>query len=240
MAGCSGQDNGGAQGESRYRLVIGDKNYSSWSLRPWLLLRHFEIDFDEIRIRLRQDDSKANIRAHSPSGKVPALLVDGGVVWDSLAIADDLADAHPDRALWPSDPGARREARSVSAEMHAGFADLRRDMPMDWISRLPAPAIGEALEADIRRIVAIWQDCRGRHCADGPFLFGAFTIADAMYAPVASRFRTYDVDLKEFGCSGDASRYAKTVLALPELEHWTDGARAEIAEHGGRLSVVQG
>lgn len=240
MAGRNGQDNGGAEGESRYRIVIGDKNYSSWSLRPWLLMRHFGIDFDEIRIRLRQDDSKSNIRAHSPSGKVPALLLDSGVVWDSLAIADYLAEEYPDIDLWPRDPDARRRARSISAEMHAGFADLRRDMPMDWISRLPVPAIAEALEADIHRIVAIWQDCRGRHGADGPFLFGAFSIADAMYAPVASRFRTYGVDLKEFGCSGNASLYAETVLALPELEDWTNGARAEIAEYGGRLSVVQG
>jgi glutathione S-transferase len=161
---------------------------------------------------------------HSPSGKVPALKDGDRVVWDSLAILDYLAEKHPEKSFWPKDEAARAEARSVSAEMHSGFATLRNEMPMDLLSRLPSPPIGKALEADIRRIVAIWQRCRGRHGAKGPFLFGSFCNADAMFAPVATRFRTYGVDLSNFGDDGTAQTYADTILALPAMAEWTGGA----------------
>ena len=216
-----------------YTIVIGDKNLSSWSLRPWLALAYCGIPFAEERIRLRQPDSKAEILRHTPSGKVPALMTKTGVVWDSLAILEYLAERHKEHRLWPEDEEARAAARSICAEMHSGFATLRNEMPMDLLSRLPAPPIGEALEADIRRIVAIWRDTRARFGKSGPLLFGAFTCADAMFAPVATRFRTYGVDLVEFGDDGSATAYAATILALPAMEDWTEGAKAELRQRAG-------
>ena len=188
-----------------YRLVIGDKNSSSWSLRPWLALKQCGIPFAEERVRLRQPSSKTEILRHSPSGKVPALKTEWGVVWDSLAILEFLAERHPDCALWPREAEARAAARSISAEMHAGFVTLRHEMSMNLLARLPSPPIDGALESDIRRIVAIWRDTRARFGEDGPFLFGAFSNADAMYAPVATRFRTYGVDLNRYGDDGTAA-----------------------------------
>ncbi|HSM19485.1 MAG TPA: glutathione S-transferase, partial [Hyphomicrobiales bacterium] len=170
-----------------YTLVIGDKNYSSWSLRPWLALKACGVPFKEERVQLRQADSQAEIFRHSPSGKVPALKTDIGIICDSLAIVEYLAEQHPEAKLWPTDREARAAARSVSAEMHAGFQALRNDMPMDLLSELPMPELSEALENNIRRVVAIWQDTRARFGKIGPFLLGDFTNADAMYAPVATR-----------------------------------------------------
>jgi glutathione S-transferase len=213
-----------------YTLVIGDKNLSSWSLRPWLALKQCGIPFAEECIRLRQPDSKAEILRHSPSGKVPALKTRTGAVWDSLAILDYLAERHPEHKLWPSNEEARAAARSISAEMHSGFATLRNDMPMDLLAKLPAPPLSPALEADIGRIAAIWKDTRGRFGQGGPFLFGAFSIADAMYAPVATRFRTYGVDLGRFGDDGTGAAYAETILALPAMEEWTRGAEQEVRQ----------
>ena len=211
-----------------YTLVIGDKNLSSWSLRPWLALKQCGIPFAEECIRLRQPDSKAEILRHCPSGKVPALKTKTGVVWDSLAILDTLAERHPEHRLWPQDEEARAAARSISAEMHSGFATLRNEMPMDLLSKLPSPPLGAALEADIGRIAAIWKDTRARFGQGGPFLFGAFSNADAMYAPVATRFRTYGVDLGRFGDDGTAAAYAEAILALPAMAEWTEGARDEV------------
>lgn len=213
-----------------YTLVIGDKNLSSWSLRPWLALKQCGIPFAEECIRLRQPNSKAEILRHCPSGKVPALKTKTGVVWDSLAILDTLAERHPEHMLWPQDEEARAAARSISAEMHSGFATLRNEMPMDLLSKLPSPPLGAALEADIGRIAAIWKDTRARFGQGGPFLFGAFTNADAMYAPVATRFRTYGVDLGRFGDDGTAAAYAEAILALPAMEEWTEGARDEVRQ----------
>jgi glutathione S-transferase len=210
-----------------YTLVIGDKNLSSWSLRPWLALKQCGIPFQEERIRLRQPDSKAGILRQSPSGKVPALKTEWGVVWDSLAILEFLAERHPECALWPQGTEARAAARSVSAEMHAGFAALRAEMPMDLLGRLPSPPIQGALQANIGRVVAIWKETRARFGKSGVFLFGLFSIADAMYAPVATRFRTYGVDLAEYGDDGTAAAYAATLLALPAMAEWTEGAKAE-------------
>jgi glutathione S-transferase len=214
-----------------YTLVIGDKNISSWSLRPWIALTHCGIPFAEERVRLRQPESRLAILRHTPSGKVPALKANGGVVWDSLAILEYLAERHREHRLWPADEEARALARSISAEMHSGFVTLRNDMSMDLLARLPAPPISEALETDIRRIVAIWKDARARFGRGGPFLLGAFSNADAMFAPVATRFRTYGVDLLRFGDDGTAEAYAAAVLALPAMAEWTEGAKAEVRQH---------
>ncbi len=203
-----------------YELVIGDKNISSWSLRPWLAMKHAGLPFREINIALRTPETKAQILRHSPAGKVPALLVDGQVVWDSLAILEYLAETHPEARLWPAVPMARATARSVSAEMHAGFASLREHCPMDIVARLPMPNLPAAVEADVRRIIAIWRDCRSRFGAGGPLLFGGLTAADAMYAPVATRFRTYLPDLTPYGDDGTAQAYVDALFALPAMAAW--------------------
>jgi glutathione S-transferase len=222
---------GGSMATTSYTLVIGDKNFSSWSLRPWIALKACRIPFAEERVRLRQPESRLAILRHTPAGKVPALKSNGGIVWDSLAILEYLAERHREHRLWPADEEARALARSISAEMHSGFVTLRNDMSMDLLARLPAPPISEALETDIRRIVAVWKDARARFGRGGPFLLGAFSNADAMFAPVATRFRTYGVDLLRFGDDGTAEAYAAAVLALPAMAEWTEGAKAEVRQH---------
>ncbi|MGZ8401203.1 MAG: glutathione S-transferase, partial [Methyloceanibacter sp.] len=189
------------------------------------------IPFAEERIRLRQPETRPAILCHTPAGKVPALKTRTVVVWDSLAILEYLAERHPEHQLWPQSDDARAVARSIAAEMHSGFIALRNDMSMDLLARLLSPPIGEALEADISRIVAIWKDTRARFGTSGPFLFGTFSNADAMFAPVATRFRTYGVDLARFGDDGTAADYAATILALPEMAEWTEGAKAELKQH---------
>jgi glutathione S-transferase len=203
-------------------LVIGNKNYSSWSLRPWLVLRQAGIPFDEVLIPLYQPDSATALAKWSPSGKVPALH-DGDIrVWDSLAICEYLHERFPDKQLWPADAAARAVARSVSAEMHSGFSALREHMSMNIRARRPDRGrTPESLE-DIERVVSIWADCRARFGAGGEFLFGRFSIADAMYAPVVLRFQTYGVAL-----AGTAKDYADAVLALPALQAWVADALAE-------------
>lgn len=214
---------------AQYRLVIGNKTWSSWSLRPWLALRHLQLPFEEINVRLRQPDSKAQILKFSPSGMVP-LLIDGDFeVWDSLAILEYLADAHPEKGLWPSDRLARARARCAAAEMHSGFMPLRRTCSMDILTRAPLDTVPEDVETDVRRIVALWRECRTRYGSNGPYLFGGFTATDAMYAPVASRFRTYLPVLHRFGDDGTASEYVETIFAMPEMQAWIEGAKAESA-----------
>lgn len=207
------------------QLVIGNKNFSSWSLRPWLLLKQAGLPFREIPVRLRQVDTKAQILAHSPSGKVPALIDGDLTVWDSLAICEYLAEKaslnHVD--LWPADPKARAEARSVSAEMHSGFAALRQHMSMEVAASRPGEGQTPEVLADIARIAALWTSCRERFAAAGSFLFGDFSVADAMYAPVAFRFHTYGVELPPL-----AAAYRDTLLALPAMQEWAAGARAEV------------
>jgi glutathione S-transferase len=215
-----------------YRLVIGDKNISSWSLRPWLAMRHAGIAFDEINIELRQSESQAHILRYSPSGRVPTLLADGLAIWDSLAILEYLAEAHPDAGLWPQAREARALARSAAAEMHSGFAALREHCPMDLLARLPMATLPDPVAAEVRRIVALWRDCRLRYGGSGPFLFGVFSAADAMYAPVASRFRTYLPDLAPYGDDGVAQAYVDALLALPALAQWEQGARTETGKKG--------
>ena len=209
------------------RLVIGNKAWSSWSLRPWLVMKRFQLPFEEVGVRLRQPDSKANILAHSPAGKVPALLVGDLLVWDSLAIIEFLADRHPDKGIWPRDPQARAIARAVSAEMHSGFQALREHCPMDILSRTPKDELPDAAVLNIRRVVELWRDCRSRFGGQGPFLFSEFSAADAMFAPVASRFRTYIPDLARFGDDGTAAAFIEAIFAMPEMAEWADGARKE-------------
>jgi glutathione S-transferase len=212
-----------------YRLVIGDKNISSWSLRPWLAMRHAGIAFVEINVKLRQSESKANILRYSPSGKVPTLLAGGQAIWDSLAILEYLAEAHPEARLWPDLGEARALARSAAAEMHAGFAALREHCPMDLLARIPMATLPDAVAADVRRIVALWRNCRRQFGASGPFLFGSFSAADAMYAPVATRFRTYLPNLPPWGDDGTAQAYVEALLGLPAMAEWERDARGETA-----------
>jgi glutathione S-transferase len=203
-------------------LTIGSKRWSSWSLRPWLALKQAAIPFEERLIPLRQPDTKPRILEYSPSGKVP-LLIDGDIlVWDSLAILDYIAVRFPDAGLWPRDLGPLALARSISAEMHSGFAPLRRELPMDIASRLPLPDLSDEAMADIARVQAIWRDARARFGGTGPFLFGAFTNADAMFAPVASRFQTYGVALDPV-----CEAYVKTIMSLPAIVEWSQAASKE-------------
>ena len=210
-------------------LVIGNKAYSSWSLRPWLLMKQAGIAFKEIRIPLYRQDSKENILRYSPAGRVP-VLEDGSLkVWDSLAICEYLAEKYPQKRLWPRETRARANARSVSAEMHSGFANLRSQMPMNVRRRMPGRGRTPEVLAEISRIQQIWSGCRARFGADGPFLYGEFSVADAMYAPVVSRFYTYEVEL-----DGDAREYTGFVYALAAMQEWITGANAEtevIAEY---------
>ena len=205
------------------RLVIGDRNLSSWSLRPWLLIRRLGIDFETVTVRLDRADTAAAIARHSPAGRVP-VLHDGDItVWDSLAIVEYLAERFPDAGIWPADRPRRAHARSVAAEMHAGFADLRRELPMRFAERVDGVTPGAAAAADIDRIVALWHEARRAHGQDGPFLFGAFSAADAMYAPVVSRFVTYGTVLPD-----GAARYREAIRALPEMREWGEAARREL------------
>jgi glutathione S-transferase len=205
------------------KLVIGSKNSSSWSLRPWLLLKQVGLPFEETVIPLRRPDSRERILAVSPSGKLPVLVMGDVRVWDSLAICEFLAEHDP--SLWPADSRARALARSISAEMHSGFHSLRTFLPMDFTARFGPPGkLLTPVRADIDRVLAIWTDCRRQHGQDGPFLFGPFTIADAMFAPVCSRFTTHAVPLDPV-----CAAYVERVMALPAMQEWGRGAAAEVS-----------
>jgi glutathione S-transferase len=193
-------------------LVIGNYNYSSWSLRAWIALKTFGFAFDEKRIPLYGPGAKAEILRHSPAGKVPVLIDGKSVVWDSLAILEYLAEKHP--KVWPTDSADRARARSVSAEMHAGFVHLRTHMSMNVRKRYPGKGRTPEVLEEIRRIDAIWAQ------AKGPFLFGAFSAADAMYAPVVLRFRTYGVETAN-------QAYYEAMLALPAMQAWIAAAERE-------------
>ncbi len=204
------------------KLVIGNRNYSSWSLRAWLLLAEAGIDFDEHRIALDLPGTAAELKKYSPAGRVPVLLLDGDAIWDSLAIAETVAERWPDRKLWPDDPRARAHARSVSAEMHAGFATLRTVMPMNCRATGRNVPLSDAVTTDIDRIFAIWSDCQQRHCKHGDWLFGRFSIADAMYAPVVLRFRSYGIRAPQA-----ASRYPSRLLESKAMKGWLAAAETE-------------
>jgi glutathione S-transferase len=205
---------------SELTLVIGNKNYSSWSLRPWIAMKVAGIAFTEHRIPLYGPESKKAILVYSPAGKVPCLVDEDLRIWDSLAICEYLAEKHP--GLWPQDPAARAVARSISAEMHSGFPNLRTHMSMNIRKRYPDKGRTPESMADVARIIAMWSDCRARYGKEGPYLFGKFSIADAMYAPVVLRFRTYAVELPP-----DCRAYADAILALPATQDWIAAAEAE-------------
>jgi len=208
-------------------IYLGNKNYSSWSLRPWLALRHTGVPFAEVLIPLDQADSTTNIRRHSPTGRVPALRHGEILLWESLAICEYLAETFPAAQLWPADPGARAHARAVSNEMHASFAALRDKLPMDIRTRWPLGGRMAAVDGDIRRVTAIWRECRERFGARGAngageYLYGGFTIADAMFAPVTTRFVTYGVPLDPL-----AAAYVAAVTRSPAMQAWAADAAQE-------------
>lgn len=209
--------------KSGLKLVIANKNYSSWSMRPWVLMTAFNIPFQEIGVLLERDDTAVQIAQYSASGRVPILLAGETAVWDSLAICEYLAEQFPDQRMWPEDVAARATARSICAEMHSGFRGLRTAMWMNIRARFPGKGRTAEAQADIGRISEIWEDCLA---AAGPhdFLFGDFTIADAYFAPVATRFRTYEVTL---GPLLDA--YVDRLLAYPPVAQWIDAALLESA-----------
>lgn len=200
-------------------LVIGTKKWSSWSLRPWLALKRTGAPFREIEIQLRQGAaSDAAIAAHSPSRQVPVLKVGDLTIWDSLAICEYLAETYPDAKLWPADPTLRALARSAAAEMHGGFQALRGECPMALEEAPHALDISEAARKNVRTIVERWNQLLAK--SGGPFLLGDWSIADAFYAPVATRFRTYGIELSEYGDAGAAQAYAERLLTTPEFLEW--------------------
>lgn len=207
--------------KSNYRLVIGDKNLSSWSMRPWLVLRTFQIPFEEIKIALDQTNTIQKISEYSLSGRVPVLLVNDLVVWDSLAICEYLAEQFPSQNLWPEAETARATARSICAEMHSGFSQLRTSMPMNIKGHFPGKGRNAGSQADIGRISEIWEDCLSTYGAHR-FLFGNFSIADAFFAPVVMRFKTYAVSL-----APALQAYCERIEAHPAVAEWVKDAMQE-------------
>jgi glutathione S-transferase len=207
-----------------YKLFLGNKNYSSWSLRAWLVMKQCGVPFDEEVVPLREADTHTSIVRHSPSGKLPALAVGDLVIWESIAIAEYLAERFPDAKLWPAERTARAAARACTAEMHTGFVELRKAVPLNCRHPVKLKSVTDAVQADIDRLTQIWVECRGRYAAgaDGALLFGAFTIADAMFAPEALRLAGAGVSLPP-GAQG----YVEAVLALPAIAEWRDEAAAE-------------
>ena len=203
-------------------LVIGNKNYSSWSLRPWLAMKQAGLAFSEIRIPLYQPNSSDQIKQYSPSGKVPVLIHGSLVVWDSLAICNYLRETFPEYHWLPETPAARAIAYSISAEMHSGFQALRENMPMNCRANKPGQGLTPTVQTDIERITAIWSSCRQQFGSEGNFLCGSFSLADAMYAPVVFRFITYGVRLDAY-----CQAYVETMLALPAMQEWLREAEAE-------------
>jgi glutathione S-transferase len=209
----------------KLQLVIGNKNYSSWSMRPWILLRQAGVPFEEVQLKLDESDGGlrvAGIEKFSAAGKVPVLMIDGEPVWDSLAIAETVAEMHPEKHLWPQDPVARRVARSVCAEMHSGFQAMRGKMPMNIRSRYPGKGLTPESQKDIDRIVSLWTQCRERFGGAGSLLFGRFSVADAFFAPVVMRFHAYAVKVPRV-----AQEYCEAVQALSAVREWSDAGRRE-------------
>jgi glutathione S-transferase len=204
---------------TRPTLVVANRNYSSWSMRPWVLMTELGIAFDEVQVMLG-DGWTERIAPWSPTRRVPVLWIDGEPVWDSLAIAETLAERHP--GVWPEDARARQVARSVCAEMHSGFTALRSAMPMNIRGRHPGCGMSAEVQRDIDRIVAIWDECRGRFGAGGDLLFGRFSVADAFYAPVVMRFMTYAPPLP-----AAAQAYCEAVKRLSSVQAWMAAGCAE-------------
>lgn len=206
-----------------YTLVIGNKALSSWSLRPWLVMKAANLPFEEVLVRFRRPETRADILAQSPTGLVPALKDGELTIWDSLAIAEYLAERHPEASLWPKDPAARALARAVTAEMHSGFSNLRTIWPMDAVTKDAGLLTPQAVRKDLDRIFALWEEMRSRFGAAGPYLFGEFSIADAFYAPVIYRIRPFGpVEMPEV-----AKAYYDTMLVHPAMAEWEQGALEE-------------
>jgi len=216
---------------ARYTLVIGNKNVSSWSLRAWLPMKVAGLPFEEIGVRLYQPETQDQILEHSASGRVPLLKIedDGRMlrVWDSLAICETLAERHPEARLWPQEADARAQARSMSAEMHSGFPDLRRQLSMNIAARHETPVLEKITQRQVARVADLWMEALARH-REGGFLYGHFTIADAFYAPVVTRFATYSVPLP-----APAAAYCERIRALPAMREWIAAAKAEVAAASG-------
>ncbi len=206
-----------------YKLVIGNKNYSSWSLRAWLVMAQTGVPFEEVVIPLYEPESKGSILRYSASGKVPCLHHGDVIVWDSLAIANYLVEQFPDAGLWPEDPVARGLARSISAEMHSGFREVRQNLPMNIRASFPRRPTTPAVQGELDRLFAMWRDARKRFGKGGPLLFGKFTIADAAYAPVVTRLATYHVPVDP-----DIKEYMDAVFALPTMAAWVKAAATEV------------
>ncbi|MGK3960343.1 glutathione S-transferase family protein [Sorangium sp. So ce1667] len=207
-------------------LYIGSKNLSSWSLRPWLAMSHGGVPFEEHVIPYELPDWVDQVAQHSPTRKVPVLRHGDVVVWESLAICEYVAEAFPGARLWPEGREARAVARAVSSEMHSGFADLRRELPMDIARRHPRRQVSDGAARDIARVLGIFRDCRARFGQGGPFLFGAFSIADAMFAPVVTRLLSYDVEIDEV-----ARAYTGVITSLPAMARWSAAAAEEVARN---------
>jgi glutathione S-transferase len=206
------------------RYVMADKAYSSWSVRPWLVLKAFDIPFAETTIALDRPETRAEILEHSPTAKLPCLIDGDLAIWDSLAIIEYLAENYPDRGIWPKDKKARARARSACAEMHSGFPNLRKECPMNLRREVRAIVLSEEAKADVARIEALWRQCRERRAEKGPFLFGAFSAADAYFAPVANRLRVYSIeasqDAKTYMDALDAHPAVRELLAAAKNEPW--------------------
>ena len=205
-----------------FKLVIGNKNYSSWSLRGWLAVKQAGIPFEETVINLGASDFKQQLRQHSDAAKVPVLIHGSRLIWDSLAIIEYLAEISPDAGFWPSDQGVRAQARSVAAEMHSSFGAIRQAMPMNLKKTLPGKGREPGVDEDIRRITEIWRDCRRQFGKQGDFLFGRWTAADTMFAPMVTRFRTYVVELDP-----TCQAYADAVLNTAWFKAWETDALKE-------------
>jgi len=203
-------------------LIIGNKNYSSWSLRPWLLLRENNIAFKETKIPLYQADSTKQILQYSASAKVPAFIHDETTVWDSLAICEYIAELYPEKNCWPQDISQRAWARTISSEMHSGFFAIRNTLPMNCRAAMQFNNISSELQAEIDRICEIWRQCRQAHESTGDFLFGTFSIADAMFAPIVLRFNSYGIKV----CK-QVQHYMDNILSLPSLQDWINEGLAE-------------
>ncbi len=204
------------------KLVIGNKNYSSWSLRAWFLLAEARIEFEEERLALDSEGFASKIAQYSPACRVPVLILDGQPIWDTMAIAETVAERWPEKRLWPLDSNARAHARSICAEMHSGFSVLREAMPMNCRAMGRKVALPDELAADIDRILEIWSDCHRQYQSGGDWLFGDFSVADAMYAPVVLRFRTYGMNLPQ-----SAIAYPRRLLQSDVLQDWLAAAESE-------------
>lgn len=204
------------------KLVIGNKAYSSWSLRPWILLAQMHIPFEEVQINIYEDKGKRAMRKHAPTGKVP-VLYDGDIhVWESLAIMEYLHEKYPDKVIWPKNKAARAHARAIANEMHAGFQGLRQHCPTNFVREVRKRELNEAAAKDVARLEAMWADARKRFGRGGPFLFGKFSAADAMFAPVVNRLHVYDVKVKT-----ETRAYMEAIRSLPAWAAWHDDAAKE-------------